>query len=160
MGYLETIIRDTTGETANRTGRAGEHLVCAELLRAGYECFLTEGKAPYDVVADVDGRLIRIQVKTTSGVKLCPQRANHTPVYAYSARRVGKLQRKGYEPGQADLVAYVALDRHVIAYLPAERIAQSSVFRLREYEDQYYCKTGMFIDDFPLAAALVALHAG
>lgn len=154
----ETVVRDTTGETANRTGRAGEHLVCAELLKAGYECFLAEGKAPYDIVADVNGRLVRIQVKTTSGVKLCPQRQNQTPVYAYGARRVGKLQRKGYEPGQADLIAYVALDSHAIAYMPAERVAQSIVFRLREYEDQYYCKTGMFMDQFPLAKALGALN--
>jgi len=159
MIVRETIVRDTTGETANRTGRAGEHLVCAELLKAGYECFLAEGKAPYDIVADVSGRLVRIQVKTTSGVKLCLQRKNATPVYAYSARRVGKMQRKGYEAGQADLVAYVALDTYATAYLPAERVAQSSVFRLREYEDQYYCKTGMFMDQFPLQAALDALHA-
>ena len=150
----ETIVRDTTGETANRTGRAGEHLVCAELLKAGYECFLAEGKAPYDIVADVDRRLVRIQVKTTSGVKFCPQRQSQTPVYAFGARRVGKLQRKGYEPGQADLIAYVALDSHLIAYLPAERVAQSAVFRIRAYEDDSYTKTGMFMDQFPLRDAL------
>lgn len=160
MGMMrETIIRDTTGETANRTGRAGEHLVCAELLKAGYECFLAEGKAPYDIVADVGGRLVRLQVKTTSGVKFCPQRANQTPVYAFGARRVGKMQRKGYEAGQADLIAYVALDSHSIAYLPAERVAQSAVFRIRAYEDEYYTKTGMFMDQFPLRDALEALNA-
>lgn len=161
MGIVirETVVRDATGETANRTGRAGEHLVCAELLRAGYECFLAEGKAPYDIVADIDGRLVRLQVKTTSGVKFCPQRVNETPVYAFGARRVGKMQRKGYESGQADLIAYVALDSHEIAYLPAERVAQSCVFRLRQYEDRYACKTGMFMDQFPLKAALEGLHA-
>lgn len=154
LSHFETIIRDATGESANRIGRAGEHVVCTELLMAGYECFLAEGKAPYDIIADVDRRLVRIQVKTTSGVKLCVQRVNETPVYAFSARRVGKMQRKGYEEGQADLVAYVALDRRIVAYMPAFHIAQSSTFRLREYEDVYYTKTGMFIDDFPLKAAL------
>lgn len=159
MKRFETIVRDATGESANRIGRAGEHVVCTEFLMAGYECFLAEGKAPYDIVADVDGRLVRVQVKTTSGVKLCPQRQNHTPVYAFSARKVGKMRRRGYEDGQADLIAYVALDRRMVAYLPAQRVAQSSVFRLREYEEHYYCKTGMFMDQCPLRAALEALDA-
>lgn len=157
MTFHDTKIRDTTGESANRIGRAGEHVVCAELLMAGYECFLAEGKAPYDIIADVGGRLVRLQVKTTSGVRLAPQRINATPAYTFSARHMGKMQRIGYKAGQADLVAYVALDRRIVAYLPAERIAQSAVFRLREYDAMYVCKTGMFIDDFPLAKALEGL---
>lgn len=158
MMFHDTKIRDATGESANRIGRAGEHIVCAELLMAGYECFLAEGKAPYDIIADVDGKLVRIQVKATSGARLSPQRKNETPAYTFSARRVGKLQRKGYEPGQADLVAYVAIDRRIVAYLPAARIAQSSVFRIREFAPMYVCQTGMFIDDFPLSAALASLR--
>ena len=150
-------VRDTVGATANIVGRAGEFLVCAELAIAGYECFLAEGRLPYDVIADVGGQIVRIQVKTTSGVKPCPQRKNYTPVYAFQARRVGKMQRKGYEPGQADLVAYVALDRRVIAFMPAEKIAQATTLRLREFEAIYACKTGMFIEDFPLQAALEAM---
>lgn len=157
FGQLEHAARDTAGDTANLVGRAGEHLVCAALMAAGYECFITEGKAPYDIIADIDGRLVRIQVKTTSGVRFAHQRQNRTPVYSFSARRVGKMQRMGYKVGDADIAAYVALDTHQIAYMPASRMAQSTLFRLREYEADYYCKTGMFMDQFPLEKALADL---
>lgn len=155
----EHALRDTRGDTANRVGRAGEHLVCMEILRAGYECFLVEGRAGYDIIADIGNRLVRVQVKTTSGVKLCPQRKHHTPVYMFNARRMGKMQRLAYEDDQAELIAYAALDARVVAYKPARHIAQSTVFRLREYEDHYRCKTGMFMDQFPLTAALDAINA-
>lgn len=150
--------RDVTADQANTCGRAGEHLVCADILARGYECFIAEGRLPYDVVADIDGRMVRIQVKTTSGVKACPQRTNHTPVYMWNARKFGKGQRHSYAPKDTDLVAYVALDRGVIAYKTSERIAQSTVLRLREYEDQYYTKTGSFVDEFPLEKALLEIE--
>lgn len=146
--------RNTTADSANTCGRAGEHLVCADILARGFECFIAEGRLPYDVVADINGRMIRIQVKTTSGAKPCPQRANHTPVYMWNARKFGKGRRHGYKPSDADLVAYVALDRGLIAYKTSERIAQSTVMRIREYESDYYCKTGQFADEFPLEKAL------
>jgi hypothetical protein len=152
--------RNTSGESANRIGRAGEHIVIAELLMAGHEAFLCEGKAPFDIAALIGGRLVRIQVKTTAGFKQCPQRKHSTPVYAFSARKVGKLQRQGYAEGDADLVAYVALDRRAAAYMPAEKIAQSTTLRIRAFEDQYYCKTGMFFEDFPLSKALGEINAG
>ena len=150
-------VRTATGATANLIGRAGEFLVCADIALAGHECFLAEGRLPYDIIADINSRVVRVQVKTTSGVKPCPQRKNHTPVYMFNARRIGGMQRQAYQRGQADLIAYVALDRKLIAYRPADRIAQSTVFRIREYEDVYACKTGMFIEDFPLSSALAAL---
>ena len=71
--------------------------------------------------------------------------------------RIATEHCKGYEPGQADLVAYVALDRRVIAFMPAEKIAQATTRRLREFEAIYACKTGMLIEDFPLQAALEAM---
>lgn len=156
----ETKSRDTVGDSANRIGRAGEHIVCCDFLMAGHEAFRVEGKASFDVLATVANRLIRIQVKTTSGVKDCPQRKTITPVYAYSARKVGKMQRRGYQEGEADLVAYVALDRRAAAYMPAVRIAQSMVLRLRKFESDYYCKTGMFFEDFPLDKAVADFLAG
>lgn len=146
--------RNATADTANTCGRAGEHFVCADLLSRGYETFLAEGRLPYDVVAVIDGRMVRIQVKTTSGAVACPQRKNHTPVYMWGARRHGKNGRYGYKETDADLLAYVALDRGLIAYKTSEHIAQSTVMRIREYEEYYYTKTGQFVDEFPLEAAL------
>ena len=46
-------------------GTAAEHLVCADLLLQGYVAYLTDQNAAYDIVADKDGHLIRVQVKAT-----------------------------------------------------------------------------------------------
>jgi hypothetical protein len=150
-------VADTSASEANTCGRAGEHLVCADFLSRGHEAFIAEGRLPYDVVADIDGRMIRIQVKTTSGIKPCPQRKNHTPVYMWNARKFGKGSRHSYSETDADLVAYVALDRKQIAYRTTTRIAQSTVLRIAEYRDQYQAKTGAFIEDFPLEKALAEI---
>ena len=155
----EQKVRDTTGANANICGRAGEHLVCSDFLSRGHECWIVEGKAQYDLLADVGGRIMRIQVKTTSGIKACPQRKNHTPVYMWNARKYGKGGRLSYEKGDADIIAYVALDRKQIAYLPADRVAQSVNMRLREFEDQYVSKLGMFLDDYPLDPLLERIAA-
>lgn len=152
-------VADTQGRDANTCGRAGEHLVCADFLQRGYECFIAEGRLPYDVVADINGQIVRVQVKTTSGIRPCPQRKNHTPVYMWNARKYGKGSRHGYEPSDADLVAYVALDRRLIAYRTSERIAQSTVLRIAAYRDQYQSRTGAFIEDFPLEKALQEIGA-
>jgi hypothetical protein len=65
-----------------------------------------------------------------------------------------KGQNLRYAPTDTDLVAYVALDRRVIAYRTSERIAQSTVLRIADYRGQYACKTGAFVEDFPLERAL------
>lgn len=150
-------VANTTPSEANTCGKAGEHLVCADFLTHGYEAFLVEGRLPYDVVADINGRVIRVQVKTTSGIKACPQRKNYTPVYMWNARKFGKGSRHSYKRRDADLIAYVALDRRVIAYRTSERIAQSTVLRIEEYRDEYQNKTGAFVEEFPLEKALEEL---
>ena len=105
------VFANTPASEANTCGRAGEHLVCSDILSRGHECFIAEGRLPYDVVADIGGRMVRIQVKTTAGIKPCPQRKNHTPVYMWNARKFGKGSRYSYTTDDTDLVAYVALDR-------------------------------------------------
>lgn len=108
-------------------GKAGEHLVCADLLSRGYQAFLSDQGMPYDVIADNGGKLIRIQVKTSA----YPKNANASGrapnlVYNYAIRRRGKdgksdpLSRK-----HCDVVALVALAHRVVAYFSVEEIGQT-----------------------------------
>jgi Holliday junction resolvase-like predicted endonuclease len=47
-------------------GDQGEHAAVAWLMSKGYPIFLPIGNPPnYDVVAEIDGRLVGVQVKTT-----------------------------------------------------------------------------------------------
>jgi hypothetical protein len=96
-------------------GTAAEHLVCADLLLAGYRAFMADQNCPYDVAVDL-GRLIRIQVKSTRRPRSIPQRATHIPAYLFNVRRAGKGNRRKYAEDAFDLLALVALDLRLIGY--------------------------------------------
>ena len=55
-----------------QTGKAGEYLVCADLILKGFVAFPSEQGLPYDVLLDTGEKIIRIQVKTTSGPRIVP----------------------------------------------------------------------------------------
>jgi hypothetical protein len=106
-------------------GIAGEHLVVADLLLAGYRAIKTEQHCPYDVVVELERQLIRIQVKSARA----PRRSEtnqHQPAYIWSVKRAGKRGQRRYGPDEFDLIACVALDRRLVAYVP-EALAQQHV---------------------------------
>ena len=55
-------------------GKAGEYLVCADLILKGFVAYPSEQGLPYDVVLDIDGKLYKVQVKTTTTYRTIPQR--------------------------------------------------------------------------------------
>ncbi len=86
-------------------GRAGEYLVLADLLINGVQAYDTGQGVGYDIVADVNGKLIRIQVKTTQKIRKITQRAN--PIYFFHIKRTGKNGNKFYEQKDFDCFALV-----------------------------------------------------
>lgn len=93
---------------------------------AGYRAFLSDQNCPYDVAVEVGGRLIRVQVKSTRGVKPTPQRAVHTPTYLWHTKRAGKGAKRKYK-NEFDVLALVAMDIRVVAYMPLERVCTNCV---------------------------------
>ena len=45
-------------------GKAGEYLVCADLIMKGFIAFPSEQGLPYDVLVDNGEKLLKVQVKT------------------------------------------------------------------------------------------------
>jgi len=136
-------------------GKAAEHLVVADLILSGHRAYLSDQGLPYDVVIDDAGTLYRIQVKATRTVRPVPQRAIFTPGYLFHVRRAGKGGKRRYENGEFDLVAFVALDIRMIAYMPfIDAIKQSIVLRPPGHTAGSSAKRLQNIDGFPLAAAL------
>lgn len=110
------------GDACNLHGRAAEHLVVADLLLGGYRAFLAEPTLPYDVVADIAGRLVRIQVKAAFRAGLAPseiQASRKTARYMFNVRKHRTLER--LTAADADVVAFVALDERLVSY---ETLAQ------------------------------------
>lgn len=112
--------RDTVGP-----GAAAVHLVCADLLLDGFKAFIAPEGFHYDVVLDLDGTLLRIQVKSTGSVRPRPSRPTSLPVYQFSTDRKHRPERVGqkaklsaYTDAHIDLFACVALDIKAVAYFP------------------------------------------
>lgn len=132
-------------------GRAGEYIVMADLLMRGRKCFLTDQGINYDVVIDIPGALIKLQVKTT----LCPRHMNdeyRTPTYLFHVKRAGKGGERNYSVGEFDGFALVALDTKQIAYLPFRKSISKTVI-LRDRRKSYKQNSGNiapYIDEFSL----------
>lgn len=134
-------------------GTAGEHLVCADLLAAGFRAFLSNQSCPYDVAVEVEGRLIRVQVKTTQAPRAYAQKGQrHVTGYIWGLRR-GKGTQRRYGSHEMDVVALVALDTRQIAYLPITDLPQGfqmPVSGARQSKRRF--------SDYPFEKALDALR--
>lgn len=98
-------------------GKAAEHLVAADLILSGYRAFLSDQGLPYDVVVDLDGSLIRVQVKSTRAQRAVPQRVLERPGYLFNHKRTGKNGARLYAGNEFDIYAFVALDIRCVAYM-------------------------------------------
>ena len=133
LGKVDAVVTDLAA------GTAAEHLVCAELLMAGYNAFMADQNCAYDVAVDINGQLIRIQVKATRQQRAIPQRENHVAAYMWHVRRAGKGGRRVYAANDFDMLALVALDCKRIAYAPPSELKQT--IHIRPNDDAKVGKT-------------------
>ena len=125
-------------------GKAGEYLVCADLILNGYVAYPSEQGLPYDVVMDYKGRLLKIQVKTTRGHRKLAQRKNGFSAYQFNIGRNGKNgSKKIYQCDSVDIFALVALDTKEIAYLPYFNTQSTMNFRVPGLRGSYYDEQGL-----------------
>ena len=86
-----------------QVGKAGEYLVCCDLVMKGFVAFLSEQGLPYDVLLDNGSKLLKIQVKTCSGPRTIPQRATDTKAYIFNIKRHGKNNVQRYKDNEVDI---------------------------------------------------------
>ena len=114
-------------------GAAAAHIVCADILLAGFGASLAAEGRRYDVIADVDGRLIRIQVKATAKMQPRPSRPRTSPVYIFGTIRNrrplsdGTQRIRRYSADEIDALACVALDRREVAYFAVRGIGPTGI---------------------------------
>ena len=123
-------------------GVAGEYLVCADLIMKGLVAYTTEQGLPYDVVIDVEGKLLKCQVKTTEKPREIPQRSKKTYVYIFNIKRHGKKNIKRYEDSDVDVFALVELNTRTVAYLKNTEMPDTINLRVDALRDTYYDEKG------------------
>jgi hypothetical protein len=127
-------------------GKAGEYLVCADLILKGFVAFISEQGLPYDVLLDTGKRLLKIQVKTSNGTRKVPQRSMDSRMYIFNIKRHGKNNIQRYTDNEVDLFALVCLETRKIGYLKNGDMPTTINIRADELRGSYYDEKG--IQDF------------
>lgn len=130
-------------------------VVVADLILSGRRAFMTEQGLPYDVLVDVDGRLIRLQVKSTRSPRAVAQRKLFTPGHLFHTKRCGKRGQRQYADRAFDIVAFVALDIRTVAYMTfAEMSGNQVVLRPPGVVPAPHATRMQNVDQLPFEAAL------
>lgn len=133
-------------------GKAGEYLVCADLIMKGFIAFPSEQGLPYDVLLDNGIKLLRVQVKTTEKYKSIPQRNVETKAYIFNVKRAGNKGKTRYSENEIDLFALVCLDTMKVGYVKNIDMPQTINLRVDELKGTYYDEKG--IEDYKKAIEL------
>lgn len=144
-------------------GKAAEYLVCADIILHGYRCYPSDQGLPYDLVIDVDGRLLRVQVKSASYAKNCNAKGRAERIaYTYNVRARGRSRKGRLSDRHCDLVAFVALDTRQIAYLALKDVGQTVQLAPsnHEFRGRFSRKRWSRIDSLPLGEALKRFDGG
>lgn len=117
--------------------KGAEFLVAADLSLAGHLCSVAAEGLPYDVLVDMDGRIVRVQVKSTAR-----SRAGNTPNamdrYEFevlrSGGKAGKDQRiKSRYISGVDVFALVAVDLRLVIYRSAVDVPRNIRIRAPKF---------------------------
>lgn len=100
--------------------RAAEYLVAFDISRRGFDCFPVGEGLRYDLIADIGG-LRRIQVKMNRRATF---RAPGSISQSYTFGNKHDLQSY---LADADLMAFVAMDRHQVIYIAPSSIRRASL---------------------------------
>lgn len=118
-------------------GIAGEHIVCADLIVKGHRAFLSDQGLPYDLLLDLNGKIIKIQAKTTRTHRVLPQRKSKAPGYIYNIKRCGKNGAKRYQDSDVDIFALVALDTKEVGYICSKDVKDTIQIRVEGFRGRY-----------------------
>lgn len=143
----------TNNLTDNALGKCGEHITCVDLMSHGYNAFKVEEALSYDLVLDINGYLLRVQVKTTRGTTSAEVKNKNYPALVFDCRK----GNKSYSQHDIDLMAFVCLDTMEIGYVDIYNIKQKMQFKCEKYD---YPKgiIGKFLSENTLEAAIDNLN--
>ena len=143
LAPLNTILSGMRTSNEMQVGKAGEYLVCADLILKGFVAFPSEQGLPYDVILDNGDKMLRVQVKTTTGPRVVPQRLKESKAYVFSIKRAGKDKKTRYSSEEIDLFALVCLDTKKVGYLLADDIPVTINIRVDELRGTYRDERGL-----------------
>ena len=106
-------LKPFSGRSERQKGVASESLVLSDLQVSGFDAFKTDGLLPWDLGLDIDGRVIKIQVKGTSS-------ASNKLVFEFvrNSRHPDGPCKVPYERNAYHVAACVSLAHRQVIYQP------------------------------------------
>lgn len=119
------------GALSNRRGAVGEMLVAAEMTARGFVVSFPQETVPYDLVADWQGSLSRVQVKAATEARADPKRYRgaHRLIWRCSLSssrpnlETGRA-RTVYTPDRIDFLVICLIGPRQFYILPADRLCR------------------------------------
>lgn len=137
--------------------KTGHYLVASYLSSLEYDVILTDNSQHYNIIADISGRLWKIQTKTTSVSKRLPHRNNE--IFGYYFRLEDCVKNIQANCGDDNLIiALVALDKNIIGFLPAIDAKTAIICKTRQHTYDWTTK-GLYIEDLSLESAISKINA-
>jgi len=101
-------------------GTAGEYLVCFDAYYHNYSATIVNGQLPYDIVLADNGRVYKIQVKTSSTTTTDGRSFQYVLKYTKDMALKG-----GYKAKDVDMFAFVNPEMRKIAYIPFKKVSNN-----------------------------------
>ena len=135
-------LKPFSGRSERQKGVAAESLVLSDLQVSGFDAFKTDGLLPWDLGLDINGRVIKIQVKGTSSA---------------SNKLVFEFARNSSDPHGPSKVPYKRNAYHVAA---CASLAHRQVIYQPGVERRIYLKSEQFLrPGSSFASLLMSLKA-
>ncbi len=123
-------------------GKVGEYLICADLILRGYQAFIVSDPAsPFDIVLNINGKLLKVQVKTTVTQAIHYVRKDMDrvmPTYVFKVGACGWSGKKKHNADNVDIYALVVLSTREIAYVAFDTMRSNVSFRIPALRGQYF----------------------
>ena len=144
--------RSVTQRDVAKLGKAGEHLVCSDLLIKGYDCFISpDGSSRYDVILDTGKQMLKVQVKTTLKPrygytkKKMAEMSNFKKTYSFNVYTRGETKNTIYDACDVDIFALVSMDMKHVAYIPYTARAGNVNFRCPQNRWHHMNERGLIL---------------
>jgi len=124
-------------------GKAGEYIVCADIILKGMIAFISEQGLPYDIIIDTGKKLLKCQVKTTTEPRIISQRKIKSKAYIFNIKRHGKGNTRIYHENEVDIFALVCLDTKMVGYLKNSEMPCTINIRVDSFRGSYYDEKGL-----------------
>lgn len=107
-----------SGSAELEHGKCGEYYAIFSLMKQGFSAFISDQGMAYDIVVDVNGDLLRGQVRSTLKMRDYGKSLN---VYRFGTR-TGKGAIRATKQGRCDFYAFVVIEDEKIAFMSSSEL--------------------------------------